>query len=240
MNKRIVFGIVALVIIVAVIYIVKVYAPLDSSHEIVMPSPTTDNGDSIGSDESNHIVVNTETVKTALSTLSRTDSFSGTYTVERYWSDGSSTSTLSCWQNGDKVKLEIEQDDTVKNILFIGDDIYIWYSSTYGVFKSKLSENNLKSEIDMFSGLITYENIMDTPQQNITDAQFINQAGQPCIYIEYQDGSDNYVNQIVVSIDTGLLISEKIYDGEELIYSIEAASPLVPSAPQEDVFKTPS
>lgn len=239
MKKRIIFGSIATVIIVVIAYLIIVFGPTDNSHVISMPSPAVDSDGNINNDSINRVEVSPETVKVVLGTLARSESFSRTYTIKSYWDGGESESTLNYWQNGGNIRLSISQDNTVKNILIRGNDLYVWYDGTFGVLKSKLSESSVSKEVDRFSRLVTYEEIMDISQENILDAYYIVHSGQPCIYVEYKSGELNYVYHIYISVDKGLLVSSEKYDGSKLIYSMQAASPELPT-PSDDTFDIPS
>lgn len=239
MKKRIIYGSIATIIIVIIAYLVIVFGPADNSHVISMPSPAVESGGNTNNDSINRVEVSPETVKVALGTLARPESFSRTYTIKSYWDGGKSESSLNYWQNVGNIRLSISQDNTVKNILIRGSDLYVWYDGTYGVWKSKLSESNISKEVDAFSSLITYEEIMDIPQENIIDAGYGEHSGQPCIYVKYKSGVLNYVNHLYVSVDTGLLVSTEKFDGDKLIYSMESVSPEL-STPSDDFFDIPS
>lgn len=239
MKKRIILGSIATVIIVVIAYLIIVFGPTDNSHVISMPSPAVDSGANINIDSISRAEVSPETVKAVLGTLARPESFSHAYTIKSYWDGGESESTLNYWQNVGNIRLSISQDNTVKNILIRGSDLYVWYDGSFGVLKSKLSESSISKEVDMFSRLVTYEEIMDISQENILDAYYIIHSGQPCVYVEYKSGELNYVYHIYISVDKGLLVSAEKYDAGKLIYSMQAASPEL-STPSDDIFDIPS
>ena len=239
MKKRIIYGSIATLIIVVISYLVIVFGPTDNSHVISMPSPAVESGGNTNNDSINRVEVNPETVKAVLGTLARPESFSRTYTIKSYWAGGESESTLNYWQNVGNIRLSISQDNTVKNILFRGSDLYVWYDGTFGVKKSKLSESSISKEVDRFSRLVTYEEIMDISQENILDAYYVVQSGQPCIYVEYKSGELNYVNHVYISLDKCLLVSTEKYDGDKLIYSMKSDSAEL-STPSDNFFDVPS
>lgn len=239
MRKRILFGCIAVAIIAAIVILIKAIGSPDDSHAITIPSPAVETGGNIGDDGVNRVEVTPETVKVVLGTLARAESFSRTYTIKNYWDGGESESTLSYWQKGSNIRMNIKQNNTVRNILVLGNDLYVWYDGSSGIFKSKLSESNVSREVDMFSGLVTYEELKEIPQEDILNAGYIEHSGQACIYAEYKSGELNYVKHLYVSNDTGLLVSLEKYDGDTLIYSMESVS-IELSTPSDDIFKIPS
>jgi|GEM_PF-1219029 len=240
MKKRIIYGVIAIIIIVAIVILVNAFGSTDDSHVITMPSPAIDSGGSISDDGIDRIEVSSENVKTVLETITRAESFSRTYTIKTLWNGGksTSTSTLTYWQKGDNIRMSISQGNTVRNILILGDDLYIWYNGTYGVWQSKLSESSVSMEVDRFSELVTYEDIKGIPQEDILDASYAVHLDQPCIYAEYKSGELNYIYHVYVSINTGLLVSIEKYDGEDLIYSMESDSTEL-STPPDNLFSIP-
>lgn len=239
MNKRVIFGIISAVVIMAVAVIIKIYGPTNISHTIVMPSPVRENGENTGEDSIIRAEVNRETVQSALSILKRADSFSRTYKIKTYWDGGESESDFSLWKKGNNIRMSYSEQNTVKNILIIENDLYIWYDDSSSVLHSKLSENNLSKEIDMFSRLVTYEDVLSVPVENILDAGYFEKNEQQCIFVEYKSIDQNYVNQIYVSVDSGLLVSSSRYYGEKLANTMESVSTEL-STPPNDFFAAPS
>ena len=238
MKKGVIIGIIVAILLAAAAFLIITYSQKDNSHVVSLPSPAAESSGGFLGDSVDRIEVTPETVKTVLGTLSRPESFTRSYTIKSVWSGGQSEEALSYWQSGKNVRLSITKNKTVRNILVRGSDLYVWYDGSSGIFKSKLSESAVSGEVDRFSRLITYEEIKDVPQENIRDAYYIDKAGQPCIYVEYKSGTLNYVNQLYIAIDTGLLVSASKYDGGKLIYSMDSFSPEL-STPSESVFDIP-
>ena len=239
MKKRIIYGSIAAFIIIAIAVLIRIYGPTNDSHTISLPSPAVESGGNIDSDSINRVEITPQTVKTVLGTLARADSFSRTYTIKTFWNGGESESTLNYWQKGDSIRLSVSQNGTTQNILVLGNELYVWYDGASGVFRSKLSESSVSREVDRFSSLVTYEEIMNTPQEDIIEASYVEQSGKPCILVKYKSGELNYVNQVCISIDSGLLVFAKKYDGDNQISSMESVSTEL-STPSDDLFKLPS
>lgn len=239
MKKRIIYGCVALVIIVAIVILIKAFGSSDDSHVIDIPSPVVESGEIVGKDEINRVEVSAETVKAVLETLARAENFSRNYKIKTLWDGGESESSLSYWQKGSNIRIRITQNKSVRNILVLGNELYVWYDGSSGIFKSKLAESSVSRELDKFAGLVTYEDIMEAPQEDILSASYDMHSGQPCIVADYKSGELNYVNRIFVSIDSGLLLAAEKYDGDTLVYSMEFVS-IDLSTPPNDVFAIPS
>ena len=238
MKKGIVIGIMTAVLLAVVAFLITTYAQKDNSHVVSLPSPPADSGSQAQNDGIDRIEVSTETVKSVLGTLARAGSFSRVYTVKTYYDGKESAQTLNYSQSGDKMKLSITKGGSVKNILVLGNDLYIWYDGSYGVFRSKLSEGTVARDVDMFSGLVTYEDIKDVPQENIVAATYAEQSGQPCIYVEYKNGELGYTYQVYIAIDSGLLYSMKTLDGDKAVFTMDSVNTDL-STPTDSTFKIP-
>ncbi|NLH00824.1 MAG: hypothetical protein GX488_02785 [Clostridiales bacterium] len=239
MKKRLIYGFAAAVVILVAAVIIKLCTPSGTSHNINLPSPVGEDSSGLENSGIKRVEVTADTVQSALQTLKRAENFSRTYKIKDYWDSGESESTLNMWQKGENIRISISQKNTVKNILIRGNDLYIWYSGSSDVFSAKLTESSAAAEADRFSRLVTYEEILNIPRENILSAGYAEQAGQPCIFAEYKSGDLGYVNQIYVSVDSGLLVSLNRYDGNKLIYSMVSVSTEL-STPSEDVFEIPS
>lgn len=236
-NKTIIGILAAIILIAAVIYLVASIGGPDT-HVIVMPSPTAENGGNTVTDGGGKLDITPETLKTALETVNRTQSFSRAYSVKTYWEGGESEEIIKHWSRDGKTRLVISQDTEVKNILILDDRVYIWYDGDQRAMEAGLSEASVKRETDRLSRLLTYEDIYALDQDDILDAGYGEKFGHSCIYAKYKQGIFDYVNQIYLSIDSGLLISIEVYDGEKLVNSMELIA-AVSSVPEEDLFQLP-
>ena len=127
-------------------------------------------------------------------------------------------------------------DGDQKNILMRDGSIWIWYDSGSAVFESS-QEGSLKNQ-DEIQGIITYEDILALKPDSILDAGYVEYLGEPCVYAEYRDGSLGYTTRAYISVRSGLLNGAEIYDGDELVYSVESVA-YEASLSSEDVFELP-
>lgn len=239
MNKRLVFGILIAVAMIAAVVLITLFGNKGITHNITLPSPAKQSGSTDINDGIDRLEVNADTVQTVLRTLKRAESYSLTYTVTSYWASGKSQSTQSFWLSGNKVRMTLTQGRAVKNILLLGNALYIWYNDPASAYHTTLAEDETAGEIDAFARLVTYEDVLGLPAESVLSASYADQLGKPCIYVEYQNGSLGYISQVYVSIESGLLISAEIYDGDTLIYEMTDNSTIL-STPSDEVFKIPS
>lgn len=236
-NKTVIGIVTAAVLVAALIYLVSSIGGPDT-HVIVMPSPTSESSGSAGADGTGKLDITPETLKTALETIYRSESFSRAYSVKTYWNGGESEEIIKHWSRDGKTKLVLSRGTEVKNILILDDKVYIWYDGDQQAMEAGLSEASVKRETDRLSRLLTYEDIFALDQEDILEAGFGEKFGHACIYAKYKQGAFNYVNQIYLSIDSGLPVSIEIFDGDKLVSSMELITALS-SVPEESLFQLP-
>lgn len=240
MNRRIIYAILAVIAITALVFLVLNYGDPVDSHTVTLPSPAVESGGAPDGDGTDSIEVTPETLKVVLGTLVRAESYSRTYTVTDYADGGQKKDTaLSLWQEGGSVRLSIAEGSTVRNLLIRDGALYVWYDGYAGVFKSALPEDALRRETDRFTRLVTYEDILALPQEDILDAGYAEISGQPCIFAEYRSGQLGYVTRVNIAVGSGLVVSMEKYDGDTLLFSM-ASGPTDLSTPPDSVFDIPS
>ncbi len=231
-NRTVWIAAVAVVVIVVVI----LSLPTKTEHNISIPTPAATGDDANSSIR--RADVTKDTVQSALKTLKRAENYSRVYKVTTLWSGGQRESTLSVWKSGDKTRISISRGGTVKNFLISGTDLSIWYDGSNSVFHSTLSDTAAAPELDAFSRLITYEGILDVPADDVLIGDYVEHGGQNCVYAKYE--TNNYVNQIYVSVVSGLLVSAEIDDGDNKpVYKMESVSTEL-TAPAETLFSPPA
>ena len=193
------------------------------------PTPEDSSGKSV-------ISVTPDTVQTVLRTLSRSDSYSRTLTVERFWSGGVSVSEVNVWVWGDMCRLSIrsEEQDRVRNVLLAGNEKWIWYSDSPNVYTGAAAAD----EADRWQSIYSYEKIGSLEVSQILDADFLDFGGEKCVYVRFSDGLLGYVSECYVSCSTGLLMGEDVFDGSRVIYTMRSSRPDI-STPDTAVFSHP-
>jgi len=182
------------------------------------------------------ITVTPETVQTVIATLHRADSYARTLTVTDFWSGGSRARTVEVWAKGENLRLRIsgERSGSLRHILLTGSEKRIWYTDSANIYVGPADA----SDADAFQSLITYEKVLDLPQSDILDAGYTDHLGQSCIYVRFRSGTLGYISECYIAPDTGLLMGERSYDGDTLIYAMDSSAPDL-STPDESVFAAP-
>ena len=212
----------AAAVVIVVVVVVRLCLPVRTTHNISVPTPVS-SSENVNSNI-RRADVTKGTVQAVLQTLTRTESYSRVYKVTTSWSGGESESTVSVWKNGEKTRVSTASGSTTKNVLLKGKSLSVWYNGSNSVFHSTLTDSAGTQELDEFSRLVTYEGVLDVPADGILDAAYVDHDGQSCIYAKYKSENSNYVNQIYVSISSGLLISAEIDDGESAVYKMSSVS----------------
>ena len=181
--------------------------------------------------------VDTDTVQTVLGTLRRSDSYSRTLTVNRTWSDGGSVSSISVWVRGENVRAVIRDGSgsAEKNVLLKDGQKWIWYSDAPEVFHGRAEEG----DADAYQTLPSFEDILSLSKNSIVDAGYVDYEGEQCVFIRYVDGPLAYDHCLYISVATGLLMAEVIYDGEVPVYYMTSSAPEL-STPNEKLFEAPA
>lgn len=182
------------------------------------------------------IAVTPATVQTVVGTLRRIDSYSRTLTVRDFWSGGGRSRTIDVRVRGDKLRLSIRSgdDSAQQEVLISGDETWVWYSDAGAVFHGEA----LPGSADEWQTLLTYEDMLEAPAEDILDAGYTPFGDLNCIYIRWRSGALGYVSECWIDPDTGLLMGERCYDGESLFYSMDSSAPDV-TTPDESVFAAP-
>ena len=182
------------------------------------------------------IAVTPETVQTVIGTLHRIDSYSRSLEILDFWSGGSRRRGISVWCRGESLRLRILDagGDAREELLFRDGEKWIWYPDSDKVYHGAASAD----DPDAWQTLLTYEDLLAAPAADILDAGYTDFADIKCIYVRWRSGALGYVSECYVDPGTGLLMGERCYDGETLIYSMDSSAPDV-TTPDESVFTLP-
>ena len=182
------------------------------------------------------IAVTPATVQAVVGTLRRIDSYSRTLTVRDFWSGGSRSRTVDVRARGDKLRLSIRSgdDSPQQEVLLSGAEQWVWYSDADAVYHGEATSG----DADAWQTLLTYEDVLEAPAEDILDAGYTDYDGVNCIYIRWRSGTLGYVSECWIDPDTGLLMGERCYDGDILFYSMDSSAPDV-TTPDESVFAAP-
>lgn len=182
------------------------------------------------------VEVTPDTVQAVIATLSRSTSYFRELTVETFWVGGTSLLPVQAWVEGDwSLTRKALPSGMIRHELVGEDTLYYWDegSRTYRTAPADVTAGDLSQHLP------TYETVLALDKKQITQADYRNYGEFPCVYVEFTQGARAYVQQFWVSVDTGLLVAAEIYDDEQLIYRMSAASPITTPCPPEVRFALP-
>lgn len=213
------------------------------SQGIVLPESQSDSasvGEEGGESRLNTITITPETVRPAISTLSRPTAYSRSQTVETFWSGGSGQSLTQIYVSGSQTRLDTQlTDGSVRHMLVETDPeggnlAGVWYDDETDW--KLLRSPDLTA--DMAGRMLNYETVRDLPVETIAMADYREQDGLRCVYVETVEDGEGYVDRYWVSVDSGLLhAAERLWNGN-LIYRFTTGAPEV-AAQDESRFLLP-
>lgn len=192
---------------------------------VILPETTAaiPRGDESGSGDVMTAEVTPETVQAVVGTLVRPDSYARTFTVESFWTGGSQTWNVQVWQKNGAVRVCQQPADgtqETKNILFAGSNVRIWYGDrTREVAAYQIDDPSLRDTLQM---LPTYEDVLALAPEEIDAAGYVRQKDAWCIMASAAEAATGYRMVYYISIETGLLEAAERWDGETLLYRMNA------------------
>ena len=182
------------------------------------------------------IAVGPETVQTALATLRRSDSYSRSLTIQDYWSGGGRVRTVQVWARGDNLRLAVTTDGdrapAQEHILLRGEEKWIWYADSPRIYHGPV----LEGDADAYQTSMTYEALLSADSSDILAADYRPYEEIDCIFVQWRDA--DYVSECFIDPATGLLMGERRYEGDILIYSMDSSVPDL-TTPDETIFTAP-
>ena len=229
--------------LLAVVLLLLAWGGRRQSLGIVLPESQGDSagvGGDGGESRLNTIAISPETVRPAISALSRPTSYTRSQTVETFWSGGSGQSLSQIYVSGDRTRLDTQlADGSVRHMLLEADPeggslAGVWYDD-------EKDWRMLRSPFftaDLAGRMLTYETVRDLPAEDIAAADYREKDGAYCIYVETVENGEGYVDRYWVSVDSGLLhMAERLWEGDA-VYRFTASTPEI-AAQDESLFQLP-
>ncbi len=176
----------------------------------------------------------------ALETLDKPESYSSEYSVESFWLGGSESCQVSAFVRGEVVHVSAAFSSFTKDVVLTEDNYYIWYSDDSALIKGDRGDALRTKEIEdavLMSG--SYKELSSLPPENIIKAEYAPFGSEYCIHISTYEGSLGYRYEYYISLDTGLLLSNEVYDGETIVYRMTLKGAKL-SAPEDYSFILPN
>ena len=188
---------------------------------IVLPSAdaaVTPDGELSEEQTALHLVeIRPDTVQSAIATLERPTLYRRTLTVQQFWSGGSGTQEETVTAAGGWTRVDRTlAAGQVRHIVTNGENTYLWYNRQTAV--QTVPTNGITADMEQHSP--TYEDVLELPTDQITQADYRTVNGVNCIYVETAADEAGYVLCYWVSVETGLLVAAEKQQNGETVYRL--------------------
>lgn len=172
------------------------------------------------SPEAHKVEVNRDNILSIVRAIKRPDKYYMELETSVYYSGRSLTTEIRHWVNGGQsVTRSVKAGNTTPvYVMRTEDTVKIWYENSEEFYQTSAANYS----DDDAAGIMTYEDVLTT-KDRIVSAQYAEQNGCQCIYIETEDDELSYRKEYYVDVDRGLLVSAKTYKESELIYSMDVS-----------------
>lgn len=168
-----------------------------------------------------------ENVQQIVSVMERSSNYWQTFTV----STPTGSEDIEVFRRGDSLRVTVTRQNSVKNTVISGGNIYIWYDDE--VYRGVLG-SDFTADDEMH--IPTYENLIAEDPAFITEADYTTlfDTGEPCISARTEHANGRQ-EKYWISTVTGLLIKYEISENGKTLFSMtqtDAVSPVT----SEDLF----
>lgn len=205
----------AISVLILVVVVIMGANSLRRSTEINLP-PEVGTGDEADADGGalDTVDITPQTVQKAIATMTRTDKYVRTVTVERLWSGGSSTEESTVYADGSFIRIDTRSArGDVRHVLSNGEKTYIWYGVSRTYFAGSAGDISFDEE----QSLPTYETVLELDADEIFAADYRDLEGELCIYVETAENDFGITERFWISLESGLLLAaEKLQQGQTI------------------------
>lgn len=211
-----------------------------NAHTIVLPDSTASQPTDSEHADSAFAEVTRSNVQRIIQTLARPSAYRQALEITTYSDDFVRTQNIETWRSGTLLRAQFVTGEEVKNILTDGQTLYIWYQGETKAVTLRL--DGTVSPDDLI-GIPTYETLLSLPIQRITEAAFAPlsaDSANMCAYVSAQQ--DGLRHNYWISLESGLLCSQSVLDGDEIVYTATQTDLEVLADTDEafvDVFRLP-
>lgn len=183
------------------------------------------------------LVIDRTNAKSIIEALKRpSEYFSETESVVAH-TGGSATFHRKKWvkDNLSRVDIMTDSDRASTHYIYTKENIYIFSSSSRTYYKTSRGD----FEPDDVQMLVSYEDILTTPDASVRDAKLVTLDGNSCIWVETVNAETGNVTRYWVATSTGLLLyAESIDKNEKTIYTFTTKNTEI-TEQSVDTFKLP-
>ncbi len=170
------------------------------------------------------VEVTTDTVQDVISTLQRPVSYSRRIEAVNYYSDGSASYTIDVSVLENAKSLKVTGAYETKNIIIADGMLYVWEDGDEDYYQAAMDTEEDETKLsDMYQMIMTYEDVLDIKPEYISFADYTDYYGEMCVIVRYTTQRLHYLTTCYISVNSGLLVGAKQYDGNTLVYTMTAA-----------------
>ena len=235
-------GIIAAVVAVFVLMNLAFKTPAVHLPEATSNILDNSDGSCAGADEQNSMLyaqLRPDPVQYMLNTIKKPESYSMEYTVESFWDGGSGAFSVKVYVRDGAYRVSQDAGAYRRECIFTPEEYYIWYSDSDRYFHATRDagvESAVMDSAMQMSG--SYTALMELDSELIHQTAYEEFGETYCVFVSAETGAYGYRSDFYISLDTGLLLKQEIYDGERIIYRMTAESAEL-SAPDDEHFALP-
>lgn len=201
------------------------------------PTASSDLGEGAGIP----VEVTSRTVQSVIASLSRYESYSRALTVTYFWGDNESGGLeIQIWEEDGWVRTQTVLGSGVTEHSVAGNGtVWLWYTGGGGESGTVYEGPAQGAVSDRMQYIPSYEEILDLDPAQITQAGYLDYAGQPCIYVEAENQQLGYLYRYWISVTNGLLTAAETEKSGVVVYRMESGEVISPIADQKGLFVLP-
>lgn len=226
----------SLIVLLLVVFMVR--SNLKKPERIVLPQEELQGEETSDDGQEGSLLglveIRSDTVQSAIVSLSRAGEYSRSVTVERYWDGGSGATLNEVYASGEWLRIDSMDTnaDTRHTILTDDGEVYVWYGMQRTYFHGAAA---LSADVEQ--GILTYEDVLALPTECITFADYRKYEDVSCIYVETLADENGYSERYWVSTSDGLLTAAERVAGDTVVYRMTATQ--ISSELPDDAFTLP-
>ena len=166
------------------------------------------------------IMISPSTVQRAIASLERPKNYAQSVSLSYYYGEDTASTTVQVRVYGKWTRTDLtDSSGSARHVITNGDTDYIWYGNSREFYQGKALFN-----ADTQAQILTYEDVLSLPQEDIITADFRNYNGAECICVTAKGEQDGYTDTYWVKTQDGLLYAAEIRNGSEVVYRMSVRS----------------
>lgn len=184
------------------------------------------------------VAVTPQTVQSIIErTLRRYNSYSRGMLIEYFWGDGETGAvTAQVAVDGGWTRVDLTMaSGVIEHTITDGETYYRWYGED-----DTVEEGSARLiSADLAQRLPTYEDVLEVPEESITDTGYQERGGLACIYVEAAGEQEGRLLRYWISVESGLLVSAETVENDTLVYRMTAYQVVSPLPEEAGQFTLP-